>query len=69
MWRDAELKIDGIHVLEDDVFIFFKKSGNILYGMMWMLMPLSFWASGGDGGVGITIEMAFSSCGNPTTTQ
>ena len=48
---------------------FFKKSGNILYGMMWMLMPLSFWASGGDGGVGITIEMAFSSCGNPTTTQ
>ena len=33
-----------------------------------MLMPLSFWASGGDGGVGITIEMAFSSCGNPNNT-
>ena len=32
-------------------FIFFKRIWNILYGMMWMLMPLSFWASGGDWGV------------------
>jgi len=32
MWRDAELNMDAIHVLEDDLFIFFKKSGTFYMG-------------------------------------